>query len=790
MDRPKSAAVAKWGAACAPCATAKAKCLRSNQRPGSKCDRCERLEKDCLDQVHRPRKKRQSKPSRTAQLEERLNSLVEILRATNAGDVPASFKNPPNPAEDTHCIPSETFPRPSEPQGASVSLSSGSTPAGTNFSEAYQTVPSYYNQYAPPRCICRAPVGESVESVEDDDVLLSIFVNKLSQSYPFVVLRPGTTADELKATKPFLFIVIRMVASVRHLKSMRAQSFRIMKHISDYMLVRSERSLEMLQALLLVLGWYHYHCMMHSQMSNLSHLATSLCADLGINRPPGLHERTRLLVLNPEQPKARTNDERRALCGAWYVNSCIALSYQRVEQGKYTGYIHQCLKELEAANEYETDSLLVQLIRIQHLSDKISCLHNKGDEDIELPAIPRAPTSAYLGAFQAELDKFKAQIPRHLRTNRVLSVHICTATLRLWEPPKMDAAVLEDLSNSLTSLSLGAPSTLDFLYRSNAALKAWFECWLSIDVNEYFYLTMPLCGQLINAVMLLSRWFKLSSMDPPTACPPQTSRQQQPTSSSSSSSSGKEQQHPPPHQNPYHNHHDLSDMIDREDADRPGVPAAVLTIKSHILAQPELRLDIVGILRALVARLEEARNALDEAQGGVENNIWDLAAKKIGITRLKLERWAEIVATMGMEGLLTRKHERDGDSSPGSDEETEEGSGEGQGQRQGKDDAGAVPLPATVGVAATTADGSAAMEGVEMSGSSHNAGAGAWPQPPHTPGLIHTEAWMYDSNMLANNLFDELGLDQNFFYDNNDYGGAILNSLGGGNAGVDQSLNR
>ncbi|KAK8031586.1 hypothetical protein PG990_001320 [Apiospora arundinis] len=694
MDRPKSAAVAKWGAACAPCATAKAKCLRSNQRPGSKCDRCERLEKDCLDQVHRPRKKRQSKPS------------------------------------------------------------SGSTPAGTNFSEAYQTVPSYYNQYAPPRCICRAPVGESVESVEDDDVLLSIFVNKLSQSYPFVVLRPGTTADELKATKPFLFIVIRMVASVRHLKSMRAQSFRIMKHISDYMLVRSERSLEMLQALLLVLGWYHYHCMMHSQMSNLSHLATSLCADLGINRPPGLHERTRLLVLNPEQPKARTNDERRALCGAWYVNSCIALSYQRVEQGKYTGYIHQCLKELEAANEYETDSLLVQLIRIQHLSDKISCLHNKGDEDIELPAIPRAPTSAYLGAFQAELDKFKAQIPRHLRTNRVLSVHIY------------------------------------FLYRSNAALKAWFECWLSIDVNEYFYLTMPLCGQLINAVMLLSRWFKLSSMDPPTACPPQTSRQQQPTSSSSSSSSGKEQQHPPPHQNPYHNHHDLSDMIDREDADRPGVPAAVLTIKSHILAQPELRLDIVGILRALVARLEEARNALDEAQGGVENNIWDLAAKKIGITRLKLERWAEIVATMGMEGLLTRKHERDGDSSPGSDEETEEGSAEGQGQRQGKDDAGAVPLPATVGVAATTADGSAAMEGVEMSGSSHNAGAGAWPQPPHTPGLIHTEAWMYDSNMLANNLFDELGLDQNFFYDNNDYGGAILNSLGGGNAGVDQSLNR
>lgn len=32
--------MAKWGAACVACATAKAKCIRSNPKPGSKCDRC------------------------------------------------------------------------------------------------------------------------------------------------------------------------------------------------------------------------------------------------------------------------------------------------------------------------------------------------------------------------------------------------------------------------------------------------------------------------------------------------------------------------------------------------------------------------------------------------------------------------------------------------------------------------------------------------------------------------------------------------------------------------------
>jgi hypothetical protein len=39
IDVRKATSIAKWGAACAPCATAKAKCIRSNSAVGSKCDR-------------------------------------------------------------------------------------------------------------------------------------------------------------------------------------------------------------------------------------------------------------------------------------------------------------------------------------------------------------------------------------------------------------------------------------------------------------------------------------------------------------------------------------------------------------------------------------------------------------------------------------------------------------------------------------------------------------------------------------------------------------------------------
>ena len=58
----KAIQTTKWGTACAQCASAKAKCSRkATDRPGTKCDRCERLLKQCTDQVHRPRKPRQPK---------------------------------------------------------------------------------------------------------------------------------------------------------------------------------------------------------------------------------------------------------------------------------------------------------------------------------------------------------------------------------------------------------------------------------------------------------------------------------------------------------------------------------------------------------------------------------------------------------------------------------------------------------------------------------------------------------------------------------------------------------
>lgn len=95
----------------------------------------------------------------------------------------------------------------------------------------------------------------------------------------------------------------------------------------------------------------------------------------------------------------------------------VSLSFQRIEPPKFTPYMDQCLRELETDHEYGTDSLLVYLVRIQHLSERISQLHAKDHDEGKLTGISHAPMSAYSSVLHAEIEKFKASLPHHLLSN-------------------------------------------------------------------------------------------------------------------------------------------------------------------------------------------------------------------------------------------------------------------------------------------------------------------------------------------------------------------------------------
>ncbi|CAK7207558.1 hypothetical protein SEUCBS139899_010368 [Sporothrix eucalyptigena] len=692
MDRQKTARSSKWGEACAPCAIAKTRCIRSNRNePGASCDRCQSLSKDCSGQVQKPRKKRQARPSRTAQLEERLNNLIQAMSTTGAARAGAVAAAAATLSSGHSAAYSTTLPPTASPPSSSSSepeMHGPDSPLDSGFG-----IPSPMGGPAiSPHCTCRVPVTKAdLVPVDSDEKLLATFMNQLAPKFPFVIIPPGTTPQQLQATRPFLMQVIRMVGSVSHLRSMWGQSRAVIKNICDAMLMRSERSLDLLQGILVFLGFYHYFCMSHAHFNNLAHLALSLVSDMGLSAAPVTtrsneviddgggcrprvvprHQRT-VVVSDPNQGQAqRTNEERRALLGVWYINSNAASVVKQLGPTRYTKYIAQCLLELEQAAEYKTDQLVVELVRVQHLTETIAHFHTRDQLLDDLPGLPRLSTNVYLEALQAELDRQRTALPVELQMNPLLMCHYNSAKLALFVPLLAEEQYLADAS-------LGP---LDIFGRFTGAVKTWFADWFAIPVCSYFYMPQPASSMLVHASRHLVQWARLAGpsavqLASTTSYCPLTSSASFPNSLASSSSSpgatgssssasarssdslnsSSSAYVPRPR---FPTFMGIPSCPTMDTPARPTIvsgPVAVAAqatldmIRAAVYAQPELRLDVLGIADALVVRFESAQREIAAAQGGVwKNDTWDAAGDQLRMKKFKIEQWIETASRAGVD---------------------------------------------------------------------------------------------------------------------------------------------
>ncbi|KAH0437127.1 hypothetical protein CcaCcLH18_03995 [Colletotrichum camelliae] len=550
-DRPRVPSVARWGAACAPCATAKAKCLRSNSKPGSKCD------------------------SKTKQLEERLNRLVTSLRVS--GNVSGLPKH---------------------------------------------------------------PEGEAPGPPDTDENLLAIYRDEMAPHFPFVIIPAGVTASTLNATRPFLMASIRMVASIRSPRSMRGQMYRLLSYIADHMVLRSERSMDLLLGLVVILGWFHHHYIAHAQFDMLVSQAACLVGELGLKRGPSLTERTRLIVMRPCELKQRTNEERRLLLAAWYLCSSVSLDVQQIDPMRFSAYMEQCLRELEETMEYESDIHVIYIVRVQRLAERISQIRANEDWDGGL-GLPKAPISAYASSFQAELDKLVDNMPPNF-----LKVQMATARLRLYEPPKIDAELLASLSNSLKSLTSGHNSALDIFYQANAALKAWFDAWLAIPISAFYPCPLPMALQLIYAVVMMSRWAWLaaSNSEPSKLAPVDDPSSDNPNVALAAMEAAINPNTPVSISTP-----STSSKSPSRDPSAPGrnLPQVLAELRALLSRQPALMIDVADILNKVATQLEEVdatMAAVSADSGPWRGNIYTLGATKVRIAQIRQRRWSEMVS--------------------------------------------------------------------------------------------------------------------------------------------------
>lgn len=83
---------------------------------------------------------------------------------------------------------------------------------------------------------------------------------------------------------------------------------------------------------------------------------------------------------------------------------------------KFSKYLRRCLDDLEASPESESDVVLVHLVKLQRLTEEIHNCTSKDEED-DIPGMPRAPMSAYQGAFEVEIQRLWHSMSPGLKDN-------------------------------------------------------------------------------------------------------------------------------------------------------------------------------------------------------------------------------------------------------------------------------------------------------------------------------------------------------------------------------------
>lgn len=179
--------------------------------------RCHRLNKQCVPAPH-TRKRGDKRRTRTADLEEKIEDLVTLLK-TRTGDTSTTPQVPPAGAEPA-CFSGPGQPTPSP--------SAAPTPEG--------------------------PYLPIDLSSEEEAMCLELFRTEYLAYFPFVHIPDGTTPRSFKASRPVLWLVV-VGLTCRSTARRVAAMGRVEEVLAGRIVVGHERGVDVLLGIVAVLGW-------------------------------------------------------------------------------------------------------------------------------------------------------------------------------------------------------------------------------------------------------------------------------------------------------------------------------------------------------------------------------------------------------------------------------------------------------------------------------------------------------------------------------------------------------
>ncbi|CAI9632472.1 unnamed protein product [Alternaria burnsii] len=463
---------------CTVCAKAKSKCIR---RPGNgDCERCIRLHKTC--QIREPvkRKRKARKTTRSAQLqnlETKLADIAQALAIKQAQEVSAGSNSRSPISQQMDALYQEsddTYPTP-------LVITPSITRSNDFLASAHDPTLETVNP---------EHVSTGMNATHTD-VLLDRYQRLMAPHMPFVVIPSGINASSLASSKPFLSKAIETIAFFHDTVTQKHMVKDLMQQVSERMLIKGEKSLDLLQGMLVFGNWYNPHLFAPPSHTVLLHLTMALTHDLDIDRAPGFCEKVALMAASqahgvPQPAKVVTNDERRAVLGTFYLTSQILTSFRKIDTLHWSPWLTKCAEALTQAKEYKSDILLVQLAQSQRIMQEAmgtECDH--------------APVSFYAKSFLSDLDNIELASANGMSAIVLRLQQACTRTA-VWERSFGNLA-------SHTVKETDLRQRLDGMWHCMDAAKRYTDIYLELPVEEYPLVPFGVFAQFAYIFVVLVR---------------------------------------------------------------------------------------------------------------------------------------------------------------------------------------------------------------------------------------------------------------------------------------------
>ncbi|ORY67674.1 uncharacterized protein BCR38DRAFT_427874 [Pseudomassariella vexata] len=202
--------------------------------------------------------------------------------------------------------------------------------------------------------------------------LLDTFKEMLPH-YPCVVLPEDASVRSMAKDMPFVLLAILAATSCSSSlqgHSLYDEEFR--KVLGLKFVTGGERSLELLQGILIYSAWYPFHLRpKNRQASQYLRMATDIVHDLDLGQ-----EKT-ILARVETGLHAEDIDKIRGFIACFYLVSIYSGTWRKRSTLPYTHWVDTCCDLLETQSHREHDHLLAWLIRLQHVVEEVNALRDQ-----------------------------------------------------------------------------------------------------------------------------------------------------------------------------------------------------------------------------------------------------------------------------------------------------------------------------------------------------------------------------------------------------------------------------